>query len=269
MRNSKKIVLYTITDIMNHRSVYVALAVCVLFVLMLRGCFRGPITVNGQAIDPATIAWYASKVAFHLITGGALMIASLLSMRLLGRDRDDGTSVMLLSRPVRRAEYLVGRIGGLWIVSSLFMLLLHLTVVAISFFKVGSTMPAYMPASLICCLNVLFLVLLVCLLSLLMPEFLAAATGLLVTAISYISESSFQIMQSNLLKSALGTDTEVPVSLWRILFPKIAGVNYYASSLTGNEPYQYMGPLPPVINIVFYTALLIGLLLWRFQHEEL
>ena len=269
MRNSIKIVLYTITDVMNHRSIYIALGVCVLFVLMIRGCSRGPMMVNGQAVDPVSIAWHISKVAFHLIAGAALMIACLLSMRLMGRDRDDGTSVMLMSRPVRRAEYLTGRVVGLWIVSAMFMLLLHLTVVVTSFFKAGSTMPAYMPASLVCCMNVLFMVVLVCLLSLLMPDFLAAATGLLITAVSYLSESAFQIMQSKLVQSALGADTEVSVSLWRILFPKIAGVSYYASSLIGNEPYQPMGPVPPVINIALYTALLSWLLLWRFRREEL
>ena len=269
MRNIKRIVLYTIADIMNHRSVYVALAVCVLFVLMLRGCYRGPVMINGQPVDPATIARVVSKTAFHLIAGVALMITCLLSMRLLGRDRDDGTSIMLLSRPVQRAEYLAGRMGGLWIISSLFMLLLHLTVVVISFLKTGNIMPAFMPASLLCCLNVLFMVILVSLLSLLLPDFLAAAIGVLVATISYLSESVFQIMQNKLVSSALGADAEVSVSLWRSLFPKIAGLQYYASSLIGNEPYQSMGPVPPVASIILYTALLMGLLLWRFRYEEL
>ena len=269
MRNSKKIVFYTVVDIMNHRSVYVALALCVLFVFMVRGCYRGPVMIDGQSLDPETIARYVSKAAFHLIACGALMITCLLSMRLLGRDRGDGTCVMLLSRPVRRTEYLAGRISGLWIVSSIFMLLLHLTVVVISFLNAGGILPAFMPASLLCCLNVLFMVLLVCLLSLTLPDFLAAATGVLVAAVSYLSESAFQVMQNKLLVSALGADPDVSVSLWRSLFPKIAGLQYYASSLIGNEPYQSMGPVPPVINIVLYTALLMGLLLWRFRHEEL
>ncbi len=269
MRNSRKIVLYTIADIMNHRSVYVAFAVCVLFVLMLRGCYRGPVMINGQPVELATIAGYVSKTAFHLIAGAALMITCLLSMRLLGRDRDDGTIIMLLSRPVGRAEYLAGRMGGLWIVSSLFMLLLHLTVVAISFLKTGDIMAPFMLASLLCCLNVLFMILLVSLLSLLLPDFLAAAIGLLVAVISYLSESTFQVMQSKLVISAMGADAEMPVSLWRSLFPKIAGLQFYASSLIGNEPYQSMGPVPPVISIILYTALLMGLLLWSFRHAEL
>jgi ABC-type transport system involved in multi-copper enzyme maturation permease subunit len=271
MRKFKKIVLYTIADIMNHRSVYVALAFCILFVLLLRGCFHGPIMINGQEMDPAVIAEHLSRVAFHLIAGGALMIACLLSMRLLGRDREDGTAVMMLSRPVRRAEYLAGRVAGLWGVSCLFMLLLQLTVVLLSVFRAGGALPGYVPASLLCCLNLLFITVFVCLLSLLLPEFLAAAVAFLVITVSFISESAFHVMQSDLLKAALGNEVEVEVtvSLWRSLFPKVAGLQYYASSLLGNEPYQSMGPVSPVLNIALYTALLAGVLLWRFRHEEL
>jgi ABC-type transport system involved in multi-copper enzyme maturation permease subunit len=270
MRNVKKILVYTAADLMNRRSVYVALAFCLLFVLVLRGCFGRSITVNGQAVDPAILARHLSTAAFHLIACGSLLFACLLSMRLLGRDREDGTSVLLLSRPVHRTEYLAGRIGGVWIVSSLFMLLLHLSVVVLSLLHGGGPLPAYLLASLFCCLNLLCLSVLVCLLSLLLPDFLAAFTAVLVATVSFLSESVFQVMQGRLLQTVLGAgNAEAPVSLWRSLFPKIAGLQVYASSLLGDEAYRCMGPIPPAVNVLLYTALFTGLLLWRFHHEEL
>jgi ABC-type transport system involved in multi-copper enzyme maturation permease subunit len=269
MRNVKKILVYTAADLMSRRSVYVALALCILFVLTLRGCFKGGITINGQEVDPATIARHVAAVAFHLIACGSLLFTCLLSARLMDRDCQDGTAVMLLSRPVRRAEYLAGRIGGVWILSSLFMLLLHLSVVILSLLRGGAPPPAYMPASLLCSLNLLFLTVLVCLLSLVLPDFLAAFTAMLMTAVSFISESVFQVMRDPLLQTALGTNTEVPVSPWRTLFPKIAGLQVYAASLLGDGGYQTMGPVPPAVNVLLYTAFFSGMLLWRFHHEEL
>ncbi len=269
MHNVKKIFAYTLADLMNRRSLYVALALCILFVLMLRGCFRGSIMINGQEVDPLIIARHVSTAAFHLIACGSLLFTCLLSVRLLGRDLQDGTSVMLLSRPVRRVEYLAGRIGGVWIISCLFMLLLHLSVVVLSLLRSGAALPAYMPASLVCCVNLLFLTVLVCMLSLLLPDFLAAFTALLLTAVSFISESVFQVMRGELLQTALGTDIETPVSFWRSLFPKIAGLQVYASSLINDETYRSMGPIPPAVNVLLYTALFTGLLLWRYHYEEI
>jgi len=268
--NVKKILLYTVSDLLSRRSLYVALAFCVLFVLFLRGCYGGSVSINGSEVDPAVMARHVSSAAFHLIACGSLLFTCLLSMRLLGRDREDGTSVMLLTRPVRRAEYLAGRLGGVWVVSSLFMLLLHLSVGILSLLQGVGLLSSCMTASLLCGLNLLWLAVLVCLLSLLLPDFLAGFTALLVVAVGFISESVFQVLMGSLLQTVMGAGAEVTVSPWRSLFPQVAGLQVYAASLLGDgAAYRSMGPVPPAVNVLIYTALFAGLLLWRFHHEEL
>lgn len=269
MASVQRIAGYTVADLMTRRSLYVALALCALFVLMLRGCFQGSVVINGRELAAGTLARHVSAAAFHLIACGSILFTCLLSMRLLGRDRQDGTAVMLLTRPLRRNAYLAGRIAGTWIVACLFMLLLHLSVALLAWLRGAEPLPGMLPASLLCCLNLLLLAVMVCMLSLTLPDFLAAFTAVLVAAVSFGSESLFQLMHGPLAQGALGVQPEAALSPWRSLFPQIAGVQMQASSLLQGGTHPSMGPVPPVVNVLCYTVLFAGLLAWRYRHEEL
>ena len=67
MNNILKIAAYTLRDQMRHKSFYVLLGVSILFILMIRGCYDGGYSVNGKMLDSTTVAWYVSKIVFHLI----------------------------------------------------------------------------------------------------------------------------------------------------------------------------------------------------------
>ena len=70
MNNVIKISVYTMKDQMRHKSFYVLLALSILFILMIRGCYDGDYQVNGKMVDNAMVAWHVSKIVFHLITAG-------------------------------------------------------------------------------------------------------------------------------------------------------------------------------------------------------
>ncbi len=50
MNNVLKIAVYTLRDQMRYKSFYVLLGLSILFILMIRGCFDGGYTVNGQMV---------------------------------------------------------------------------------------------------------------------------------------------------------------------------------------------------------------------------
>jgi ABC-type transport system involved in multi-copper enzyme maturation permease subunit len=128
MNNVIKITAYTMRDQMRHKSFYVLLGLLILFVLTMRGCYDGNYTVNGKMVDNATVAWYVSKIVFHLIATGMFLMVSMLSMKIFSRDHEDGSVVLFLSRPVVRWQYVLGRVTGTWVFCLVFMFILHLTV---------------------------------------------------------------------------------------------------------------------------------------------
>jgi len=268
MRNLFTVTKYTIVDILNQKSFFVLLAVCIGFVMMLRGCYKGNYMVNGKEIDSLTVAWNASIVAFHAIAAGVLCIAAILSMGLLRKDKDDGTLIYMISKPLPRAAYILGRVIGLWVVSFGFMVVLHGSIFVITLISAGGTMPGYLTASLLCSINVLFVVGIVCLFSLVMPDFMAAVAGLGIAGIGYISDSVFQLTQNHLVQAAMGN--KIPdVSWWRVAWPKIASLQYYAASLIDKSAFQTMGPLHPLFVMVLYCGIVMGALVYIFKTREL
>jgi ABC-type transport system involved in multi-copper enzyme maturation permease subunit len=241
MRKIIPIVRYTVADLLHQKSFFIMLGVCIGFVLLLRGCYKGNYVMNNQAVDSVTVAWHASIIAFHVVSAGVLLIAAILSMNLFRRDREDGTAEYMLSKPVHRNTYVFGRVMGVWLVSFGFMFILHLTIFLITLMSAGGTMPGYLLASAVCSANVLFVVLLVCLLSLFLPDFAAAFVGLGVVGISYISDIVFQIMQNAMVQSALGT-AYTRVSVWRTAWPKVSSLQYYAVSLVDKSQFHSIGP---------------------------
>ncbi len=267
MDNLIKIALATIKDQMRQKSFYLLLAIAVIFILFIRSCYRGDYSVNGQPVDNVTVAWHASLFVFHFIAAVMFLMTSMLSMSVFSRDSDDGSMVMFLSRPVDRWQYVLGRISGIWILSTVFMFILHLTIFLIVLSNTGGMVSGYLTASLLCSLNLLFAIVLTCLLSLYLPNFIAAIFTLSIIGISYISDGAYQAMQSELVKSFVSGDSQI--SLWRILYPKVYMFQSYASTLISNNELEGIGPMYTWPNVALYTVVLAAAILWSFNRKEI
>ena len=128
IKNFLTVTRFTIFDELHNKSFYVLTAVAVPFVLLLRGCFHSNMVVNGQEVNATTIGYNASVVAFNIIASAGVLIAVLLAMRVFKRDVDDGMAIAILSKPVKRIDYVSGKIAGVWILSYGLTLILHITV---------------------------------------------------------------------------------------------------------------------------------------------
>jgi ABC-type transport system involved in multi-copper enzyme maturation permease subunit len=267
--NSVRILLLTVGDQMRQKSFLLLLALCVLFLFLIRGCYGGNYMVNGQQVDALTVAWQTSRIAFHIIASGAMLIAVMLSMRLFSRDREDGSLVLFLARPVHRFEYLLGRIGGVWTLSFLFMFILHLTIFIIAFINTHAIIPGYLTASVVCALNLLFMAALVCLLGFFVPDFMAALIAIIIAAVGFASDTAFAVMQSSMVKSALPPGVESHPSIWRMLWPKMTALQYYGASLISHESFVSMGPLHPGLNALLWCGVVITVLLIYYRRKEI
>jgi ABC-type transport system involved in multi-copper enzyme maturation permease subunit len=264
MRNFFKLVGMTVADLVHNKSFYVMLTIGVLLVLLLRGCYKQDFVVNGQHLDSTTVAWQTSIVAFHIIAAGALFIALLLSLGVFKRDSDDGSIAYLLSSPISRDNYVLARITGQWLISFLFMLVLHVTIVVIAFVNTGGVIPGYVIASLVCSVNVLFMVVVTSFFSLLLPLFASALISMGIAAISFGSDTFFHVVHTTGLSQSFPE-----TSLWRIIWPKVSALQYYAVSLINHSEFQGMGPIHPLCNVLLWTVFFGSLLVWRFRNEDL
>jgi ABC-type transport system involved in multi-copper enzyme maturation permease subunit len=269
MNNLLKIIGYTILDQMRHKSFYVLLGISIFFVLMIRGCYSGEYVVNGNAVDNVTLAWYASKIIFQGISCGMFFMVAMLSMKIFTRDFEDGSMVLFLSRSVLRWQYVSGRIAGTWILCLAFMFILHLTIFLTVWAKTGGAIPGYLTASLICSINLLFIIICVCLLSLFLPDFISAFSTIGLIFIGFVSEGGYQILSSDMAKAALSNSLNSAPALWRVIYPKVFMVQAYAGSIISKSEFTGMGIVHPVLNLSGYILVLMTLTLICFNKKEI
>ena len=271
MRNFLRVTAFTISDELHYRSFYVLAIISVLFILMLRGCFNSDMMVNGQRIDAATVGWHTSIAAFHLIAAAGVLVGTLLAMRTFRRDHENGMTSTIMSKPVSRIQYIAGKTAGVWVLSYGLTFILHLVVYILMILNTGGRIEWYLPASLLISLNILFAVTAVSLFSLIMPDVIAALLGIVIGFVSFISDSLYAATQTTVVQSMMQQIQHGAgeVSMWRIIWPKLTGLQYFATSLIQNTGYHSLGPLHPAINVVIYCVLAFALLAWRFEREEI
>ena len=269
-----RITKYTLIDEVQQRSFVVMFVICATCVFLIRGCYHGNYMVNGQALDAGTIVRTLSKATFHVIGAGVMVITALLSMRIFRRDRNEGMQSCILSKPIARWQYVMGKVLGLWILSTLFMFILHSIVFLITSISLKVFMPEYLMASLLCSINLLFVVITVLLLSLLMPDIVAFLCVLGIGVVGFVADgiaaaSHSQIAQAMLLQPTGHPQSEI--TWWKVvyvLWPKLLGVQQLASSLIESKSSHGFGPLYPLINILVYCLILGALLFKRFRDED-
>lgn len=270
-----RIARYTIFDEVRQKSFIAMFAVCALCVFLVRGCYHGDYMVNGQYLDAGTIVRAVSKVVFHIIGAGAMVVAGLFSMRIFSRDRSDGTQSCILSKAISRRQYVAGKVLGVWMVSLLFMSVLHGIVFLVTSISVGDFMPGYLAASLICSVNLLFVVLAVLLLSLLMPDIVAFLCVLGVGVAGFLADGIAAVSQSQVAHMVVRQPGAAPhgdLTWWKVVYyawPKLLAVQQEAASLFGSVPFQGFGSLYPFVNVLLYCLVLGAALVLRFGKEDI
>jgi len=268
-----KIAKYAVTDEVRQRSFIVMFIICALFVFLVRGCYQGSYTVSGQAITPEELVRTVSKITFNIIVFGVMFLAGLLSMRVFGREGSDGTQSCILSKPVARWQYVAGKIIGLWILLTVFMFILHGIVFMIAFMNTGIVMPEYMAASLLCSLNLLFVILAVLLLSLMMPDIAALLSVMLIGIIGLVSNGIHAVSNSPMAQAMMQQQgSQSDSAFWKTvyyLWPKLSEAQSFASSFISGEKLGEPASIYPLINIIAYCIILGALLFWRFANEDI
>jgi ABC-type transport system involved in multi-copper enzyme maturation permease subunit len=268
-----RIAKYTLTDEVRQKSFVIMFVICAIFIFLIRSCYQGNYMVNGQVLDAGTIIRVVSKVTFHVIAAGVMLVTALLSMRIFRRDRDDGMESCILSKPIARWQYVAGKILGLWALSIIFMFILHSIVFIITSINLKVVMPEYLLASLLCSFNLLFVVVAVLLLSLLMPDIVAFLCVMGIGIVGLVADGMFAISHSQMAQAMLQQPgSQSDLTWWKVvyyLWPKLSGTQQFASSFIGSEGFHEFGSMYPLINVLIYGLILGTLLFRRFRNEDI
>jgi ABC-type transport system involved in multi-copper enzyme maturation permease subunit len=268
-----RIAKYTLTDEVRQKSFVIMFVICAIFIFLIRSCYQGNYMVNGQVLDAGTIIRVVSKVTFHVIAAGVMLVTALLSMRIFRRDRDDGMQSCILSKPIARWQYVAGKILGLWALSIIFMFILHSIVFIITSINLKVVMPEYLLASLLCSFNLLFVVVAVLLLSLLMPDIVAFLCVMGIGIVGFVADGMFAISHSQMAQAMLQQPgSQSDLTWWKVvyyLWPKLSGTQQFASSFIGSEGFHEFGSMYPLINVLIYGLILGTLLFRRFRNEDI
>ena len=268
-----RIAKYTLTDEVRQKSFVIMFVICAIFIFLIRSCYQGNYMVNGQVLDAGTIIRVVSKVTFHVIAAGVMLVTALLSMRIFRRDRDDGMQSCILSKPIARWQYVAGKILGLWALSIIFMFILHSIVFIITSINLKVVMPEYLLASLLCSFNLLFVVVTVFLLSLLMSDIVAFLCVVSIGIVGFVADGIFAISHSQMAQAMIQQPgSQSDLTWWKFvyyLWPKLSGTQQFASSFIGSEGFHGFGSIYPLINILIYGLILGTLLFRRFRNEDI
>lgn len=270
LKRIRIVTLFTLQDELHHKSFYLLLCIALFFVITLRGCFNNDVVVNGAHLDGATIGWNASMVAFQIIASMGIIIGILLSMRVLRRDLESGSTVAVLAKPIRRAEYLAGKIIGVWILSYGMTFLLHFAVYLLMILKTGGRIPFFLPASLLLSLNILLMIGITIGFSLIVSDVVAALIGGAVWLIGLISDSVMVATNTALGKTLLEQfhHTNQHTDLWRVVWPKMSALQFFAVSLIKGQSSPAVASYP-LLNVMGYLVIAVAFICWRFRQEEI
>lgn len=272
--NAVLVARVTIVDVMRQKSFIASAFAGVAILLMMRGCWDANIVVNGQRVGGSALSTPLLKTVFTAVGAGAIFISGLLSMRALRRDREEGTLAFILSKPVARSHYLAGKMGGLWLLMTSFMSLLHGVVFLIHYQHTGSLGAGCIGAMAMTSLNVLFMMLAVALLGLWLPEIFAFLAAFGVVGGAFIFDALARAARSDVVQSIWAQPSmQDGTAWWKIVYvvwPKSGALQYGAASLLDGPALPPSGDLiSPLVSIMSYCLVLWVLILLRFGREEI
>jgi ABC-type transport system involved in multi-copper enzyme maturation permease subunit len=262
-----KIAAYTAVDELRGKGFAALTALSILALVFVRGCFSGDVVINGEKQSAVELGWHLSFIAYHLISVAGMLMAVLVSMRLFKHDAAAGNAVNILSGPVSRTEYIIGKGTGVWVLCSLFMIALHFTIFMIVLLNANGSIPGFMTASLITTLNVLVVTLAVLAFSMVSSDIVAALLAIIIISVSFISDTAHIVFSSGAMRHFMPFADAEAMALWRVLWPKIGNLQFGAVSMMQSGQVDTL--IASALNLIVYVFLFALILDWKFRRMEI
>ncbi len=236
-----------IKECLRRKVLYGIIGLAFLFVLMARGCDHGTVRGERMLLDAQTRTSIAASVTFHGIALWSFLLCSLLSATALSREIEDGTALLVLSRPVRHAVFVAGKL-----LASLCISVAHLAVLAALMKLFNSSIStAGLLMGLVCCVPLLLLcTLMTCFLSLVLPRVIAPLLSIVVYATACWAALPYYFDKLRII----WTPSHSVARMYQLL-PCFGDLQFMGAALLRGEPAGgHAGGT--ILNVVVYCVVL-------------
>ena len=87
--------------------------------------------------------------------------------------------------------------------------------------------------------------------------------------VGFISDGGYQVINIDIVRSAVPSSVDLGPALWRVLYPKVFMVQAYADAIISKSEFHNMGPFHPLLNLSFFILLIMTLMLGCFNRKEI
>ncbi len=87
--------------------------------------------------------------------------------------------------------------------------------------------------------------------------------------VGFISDGGYQLINSDIVRSAVPSSINLEPALWRVLYPKVFMVQAYADAIISKSEFHNMGHFHPLLNLSFFILLIMTLMLVCFNRKEI
>lgn len=263
MRKILAIAQLTVKGEVRNRVIYILMALAFLFFFMARGCTPGKINIEKGFLRPDQITNIGMIFTFNCIIFWGILLCALLAMSALPRELAEDTIILTITKPVKRAWFLLGKfLGMLFIV---FTNLMVLTIGFLFFFyiRTGIFSLAIFPSLTVIFLNFILIISLIFLLSLVLPRTISA----LITLIIYATSLGLSIPFS--FEKVRGYwEPSLTSSVLHYLLPQLGGLHLYALSFLSDFFPSSMG-LWSAAHITGYILVIWLVMVFIFRRKAL
>ncbi len=252
-----------IKENLRNRFIYFIFAAALVFILLGRGCaMQAP--SPGQ---PNLILNSAGKISmhavFHLIAGWSILLCSLLSMSAITKDLEEGTLVMQLARPISRSTLLLGKLLAVLMISVVTLYLLAGTFFVLHYTKTGIANPDIFLGYIGLIFSLVLTAIFGFFCSLILPRLAVPIVTLFIyTASMCVELLFFYDHLDKLLKPS-----HFAVMLNKTL-PQFGEIQFWGATIAMKKASLANCALPAA-NLLFFSLILWGLLIFIFNRKEI
>lgn len=209
-----------------------------LFFILLSGClYSSTMTINQKVLETGEVADIARTVSFHLVTFWGVLLTILFGARVYKEEYRSGHLEMVLSKPIPRWYYVVGRLLGSYIILLICVFSLGLITNIIYCVRLQTIDLNIWPGFGIISFEILLTLLFVSTLSLIIPRIIAIIVNLIAYLVSFII--GIEVVREAMTHPDISTKTRVIWKIIHIITPPLAGIQTLASKVISREVIEF------------------------------
>jgi len=250
---------------LRQRVLYFIFAISIAFIFMGKSCNPGRVHGEGLLFDKTSMQHIELTIAYHGLVFWSIMLCGLVSASVLAREMEQGTALLTLCRPIRRAAFIAGKVFSSIIISSLNLFLLGIIFFILYYNEVGLINIRIFISFSIMVLGLAMFTLMNVLFSLVLPRIVTPLVSFFVYLVSIFS--TLPVYYSKL--RIIWSPSEVIKDIYNF-FPKFGDIQFIGADIIKSFSLPSSIQILAILcNICAYFILFGGCIIILFNKKEI